>query len=578
MSERERWRLSLDGDWRFRMDPDGTIAQEALADAPIFWRKTTVPGDLAHACPEEPDYEGRCCFAREFSLPRETEGRRLVLRFEAVNYAAAVYLNGTYVGGSAQGFLPFECEIGAQAVFGKPNRLLVLTDSRREDGELPSVFYWRNAGGIVRGVSVYATPPCHLARVSADGTPEGLTRLKAVLGGTVPEGAALSVELFGPEGGRAAVRTLPAAAEISCEIPVEEPALWSPDSPALYRAVFTLETEAGTDQLETAYGYRRIEARDGKILLNGEPIFLKGFDRHEDHPACGGAADRAAVDADFARIKDSGANFVRMCHYPHDPYELRRADELGLILLAEIPLNAWLIPWGVPETVQGKRLGQTYENAKEMLRRMIERDRSHPSVCFWSVSNETNEALPEVTAVNDALLQYARLLDPSRLCVHVSMLPFRENGRAGVCFRYDDVICVNLYPSASGRIRRNGDYDLAESALSLRETVGELSALYPGKPVLVTEFGYPTGLLTDGVRDEAFQAECVAAEYPVLREIAAGAALWVFADHLWPRRNREGREISPYGALRRDRVPRPLWAVYSALMRADETPKEEETR
>ena len=193
-----------------------------------------------------------------------------------------------------------------------------------------------------------------------------------------------------------------------------------------------------------------------------------------------------ATDLDTARqdlldMKAAGANFVRLCHYPHDPGELDLCDEIGLLVMGEIPLYGWrgydhgaIACWAMREA------------AMLQLKKMIERDINHPSVIFWSVGNETAENRPEVAETNRDLIRLARQLDRSRMCVHVTYL-----WRQVPAFEEDDVICINSYPSlARGVMLGDHDYDLAESTTYWREELALLHSKYPGKPILITEWGY----------------------------------------------------------------------------------------
>ena len=134
------------------------------------------------------------------------------------------------------------------------------------------------------------------------------------------------------------------------------------------------------DSAEVRFGFRRIERRGTQLLLNGEPIYLTGFNRHEDSPTTGMATDLKTARQDLLDMKRAGANFVRLCHYPHHPGELELCDELGLLVMSEIPLWQWDARL---EDVASN--GKKLATAKRQLERMIARDRNHPSVIFWSV-------------------------------------------------------------------------------------------------------------------------------------------------------------------------------------------------
>ncbi|MCL2741294.1 MAG: hypothetical protein FWE70_04180 [Oscillospiraceae bacterium] len=573
--------LGLGGVWGFRRDPGGSDSDAIVADHGRFaWRDAPVPGDFAHACPEDPDYEGICWYRKAFRVPRSMEGRRVVLRFGAVNHRSSVFLNGAFLGGSACGFLPFEHEVTGCLRAGGDNVLLVMADNSLKVGFLPTEVYWKNAGGVIRDVHLYATGPAYIKEAHVEAAMDGTAVFTASFGGPMWMGSRMRVAIYGMAGEGVYMGEAPISAEgaaggpptASLRTEVPGASRWSPETPSLYRAVMTLcgGDGAAYDSVGVEYGYRTVGVADGKVTLNGEAVFLKGFNRHEDSPVHGGAFSREAAEADFAGMKAAGANFVRMCHYPHDDYELEVADRLGLMLLAEIPFNAYCVGWWDPKDPmdpKGQKCAQVYASCKEALRRMVSRDRNHPSVIIWSVGNECKEDDDEIKRMNGALVGLAKSLDPSRLCAHVSMYTWL--GAEHRLFDRDDVICVNMYGYQDGMVRSlaSGEaFDPEAPVGHMKAVIAGLKERYPGKPVIMTEFGYSTERALEGLDAERNQADCIRAVYPALRECAEGAAVWIYADHAWPFR-RSIAEVSEFGLLRRDRTPKEAFAVYSDLLK-----------
>ena len=332
---------------------------------------------------------------------------------------------------------------------------------------------------------------------------------------------------------------------------------WSPNSPVLYTAVVRLKDPGGeVDSVQTRFGFRRVEATPEGLRLNGQPIFLTGFNRHEDSPRTAMAVDRQTTREDLTRIKEAGANFVRLCHYPHHPFELDLCDEIGLLVLDEIPLNL---------RIDAARA----ETAARQIRRMIERDRNHPSVIFWSVGNETYDEDTFAAEANRGLLRLARELDPSRLCVHVS-----NRWRTSPNFEEDDVICVNDYPSMTGWRGRRGhgpQADLSRSAEAWRTSLATLHERYPLKPILISEFGYCSIAGTNGhALGEDMHERVIRAEFPALdAPFLCGVSLWCWADHPWPPAGfLDGMAMSPFGVHTRQRVPKKAFGAIRSLYRA----------
>lgn len=546
--------LLLNGEWEFCMDPEEKLADAVIAGAPgVSWRKVNVPSDFWHACPERFNYEGVCWFRKRFIMPEGAKGRKAFVRFNAVNYTATVLLNGKFVGRNEQGHLPFEYEATSSIREDQTQELLVAVDNRRERGQLPTYFGWRNAGGIVRDVTLFTAGEVRLERPVIRAEIDGHTCVQLKYSGTPAQDTEAVISVFDNAANLLAQKKAMLGSGDEIVMQIDNPRLWSPDAPVLYE----LQVEIpGEDWISEKFGYRTIEARDGKILLNGKELFLKGFNHHEDNAVTGGAVYREQTLADFENMKRAGANFVRMCHYPHDESAAELADELGLILLEEVPVY-WVPTSNAGRlTLQEVKLKQVHHNGMEMLRRLIERDRNHPSVCIWSVSNEVDETEPEINEMNDALVQYARQLDNTRLCVHVSIGSAPRCEQADRIYRYDDVICVNYYPSM-GRVQDPGQW--------LKDEILRIKGLYPGKPMIVMEFGYATEMARDGVLDQEAQEKCILSEYPAVRECAEGIAVWLYADHLWQRTS--GKELSCYGLVTRDRQPKKAFDAYSKLMK-----------
>lgn len=556
--------LSLDGPWRFSPDPHADGERLGFC-APGFsdrlWRETPVPSVFEAGCPDIDFYEGVCWYRRAFSVPASWRGKRMILHFEAVNYRAKVWLNGVLLGEHRDGFLPFEFDVSETVLFDAGNNLAVSVDNAHHEGDVPGMHTgWRGYGGILRGVWLNATGRLHVEGLRVVAEPcagGGRVACRVLVRNARPAkaGCSLSVsistqagEVVGTLGPRALELAAGACNETTLEGVIANAHAWSPSSPALYHAVARIEEQgAVVDALDARFGFRRIEATPDGLALNGGRIFLTGFNRHEDSPRTAMASDSATVRRDLERMKDAGANFVRLCHYPHDPAELDLCDELGMLAFCEIPLYFW------NDVEEGRRTNSArVESARRQLECMIARDANHPAIIFWSVSNETHEDEPAVAEANSALIRKARALDPTRLCVHVS-----NHWTSHPHFDDDDVICVNGYPSidwpghgmsADGAQGRAADF--------WRTNLAALRSKYPSKPVLVTEFGYCSFAGTHGhAFGEDMHAQVIEAEFAGMdAPYVCGAAIWCWADHPWPAgRFLGGLSISPFGVVSRER-------------------------
>lgn len=575
-----RERIDLGGLWRAQPDPSGEGEGAGWARVDYeerFWREVRLPNAFDALHPALEGYEGTVWFRRHVVVPQDWHGRRVMLRFQGVNYHAEVWVNGACVGRYEDGFLPFAFEVQDRLRYGTENTIVVRVDNERRAGEVPGLERgWRTFGGILREVELLATDPLYLDHAVLEATPAahgGHVRIVVALhnGHSTEEQVSVSAQVRGDRPAPLAIlqagpTTIASggAAELCVEGLVEDVEAWSPATPRLYGAVLEVHTgDRLADRQTIRFGFRQIEAREGKLWLNGQPVYLTGFNRHEDSPERGMAPDLEAVRRDLSEMKAAGANFLRLCHYPHHPGELALCDELGLLAMGEIPLYWW----------KGNEDGEDHckralEAAKRQLRAMIDRDRNHPSLIFWSVSNETREDRPEVAEGNRELVRLAQALDPTRLAVHAS-----NHWRGEGDFCVDDVVCVNGYPSFDAHRREGvGAYELAASTRFWRDELAALHARYPGKPILVSEFGHPA---FQGVRGNAYgedtQAAAIAHEFAGMdAPYVCGATVWCWADHPWPPTTFgycRYLATSPYGVLTRSRHKLEAYRVIARLFR-----------
>ncbi len=555
-------RLDLTGPWAFRADPEEVgVAEEWFAFPPDeTWRQVEVPVVFDNCSPELDRYTGAGWFRRTFPVPADWRGKRIVLRFEGVSYNASVWLNGELVGANEDAYLPFDFDVTARLDYGGENALAVRIDNVRHKGQFPPCEFWFGQGGFTREACLLATDSLYLEHLRIVAEPEGdggrfALTARLANDSRAPAEPSLRVTVRDPEG-RVVITlcssplALPAGAqgELSVEARLPDVKSWSPDSPALYTAeVELLHSGEPVGIARDRFGFRRIEARDTQLLLNGQPLFLQGFNRHEDSPRTGMAVDLAQARADFELMKDLGCNFVRMCHYPHHPGEIALCDELGLLVMIENGMNAWgradhPAPNEGDETAP-EDTPLILETAKRTLRKLVERDSNHPSVILCSVGNEAAEWREDIVAANTELVRYGKSLDPTRLWLHVSCEHSAPH-YSPAFFEADEVISVNYYPSLSSP---------DDSTRAMKELLARLHADFPEKPLLVSEFGYPM-IAGEGAQVTALEADWAGLDAPWV----AGGVLWHFAHHPWPENAyyAESQRLSPFGYMTRDRKKR----------------------
>jgi beta-galactosidase/beta-glucuronidase len=542
-----RMATSLRGPWQATLDPQEKGEREEYFKpdfAPQGWKDVNVPASFANVAPEIDRYEGVGWFRKSFRLPAQWKGWRVTLMFKGVNNHAKIWLNGQLAGENSDAFLPFEVPISSALRFDGDNMLVIRVDNTRRRDEIPGGRQgWHPYGGILREVEAVATHSFRLGGmwVSAEPQAEGgrfTVRAKVVNGRDEPAQGRLKIHWPVPYIGPdlyAETDLLEAGQDRIIEVAGTVPHVkaWSPEQPEHYNIeVYLMSGEQIIDVKGALFGFRKIEARGERLYLNGKPIFLTGFNRHEDSPRTDMCPDPELTRKELMQMKAMGCNFIRLCHYPQHPWTLHLCDEIGLLAMCEIPLYMWP---GLEEGLDNYR--GTVESARRQLTKMIECYYNHPSVIFWSVSNEVHTQHPEVRGTNVMLIQQARRLDPTRLAVHVSDHWQQGDPRAD-SFGEDDVICLNGYPNPK------------DGPAWWTKRLEDLHREYPGKPILITEFGgeadrpieWQIGRLKAGFEGTTAPYVC-------------GTTIWCWADHPWDKTWLEP-PLSPYGVFSRDRKPR----------------------
>ncbi|HEU4778722.1 MAG TPA: glycoside hydrolase family 2 TIM barrel-domain containing protein [Steroidobacteraceae bacterium] len=320
-------------------------------------------------------------YRREFQIPARWDGHEIHIVFEAAMTDTSVTINGQSAGPVHQGgFYRFSYDI---TKFVKPGRNEIQVDVSKESSNKSVNHaerrgdYW-TFGGIYRPVWLEARPRDHIVWTAIDARADGTFYARAHLNRPAPQGARLRAQVLDASGNKLGAALTAQAIHGDTAIfqgAYASPALWTAETPSLYSAKFTLESEAGVlHERRERFGFRTLEVRprDG-VYLNGRKIVLKGINRHSFNPKTGRTLSREQNYADARLIKSANMNAVRMSHYPPDPAFLEAADELGLYVVNE--LAGWQ---GFYDTPTGARL----------IGQIVRRDVNHPSVLFWANGNE----------------------------------------------------------------------------------------------------------------------------------------------------------------------------------------------
>ncbi len=526
--------MSLNGEWNYIVD----VQEEGYYD---YRMKPTQWGFFQNAKPQRPEdlieydfdksptmqipgdwntqderlffYEGTVWFKKSFQAVPMQDYRTL-LYFGAVNYDCHVWVNGKEVGHHVGGFTPFNYDISDLLIEGE-NTIIVKVDNKRHAENVPTqIFDWWNYGGITRDVKLIKVPPVYLEDYNLQLTSLEGRRLSFSVKLNKSE-ADHTVTLNIPE--LKIKKTIKTAADGTASVNMKaKPQLWCPENPKRYQVEITLDNSTICDSI----GFRMIETRGKQILLNGQPIFLKGISIHEEKPNGGGRANSTA-DAHtlLSWAKELGCNFVRLAHYPHNEYMVREAERMGILVWSEIPCY-WTIAWKNPKT---------YENACNQLTDMISRDHNRANIIIWSIANETPHSA-ERDAFLSRLAKQARSLDSTRL---ISMA-MEVTGASNYVNRLNDN--MNEYVDVVSFNQYIGWYRDVNDAPKMTWEIPY------DKPVIISEFGGGAKYGYHGAKNqrwtEEFQENLYRENTAMLDKIdgLAGTTPWILKDFRSPRR------------------------------------------
>jgi beta-galactosidase len=489
--------ISLNGFWDFKWlrNPSEAPAGFYAPDySQVGWDRIEIPGNwqlqgnydppvfsnILHPFPANPpfiprDYDPTGLYRTSFFVPAGWNTRQVFLHFAGVQSACYVWINGKKVGYSEDGMTPAEYNITAYIQPGL-NVLAAEVLNWSDGSYLEDQDFWR-LSGIYRDVFLYATPEVHLrdyfAVTDLDAAYKNATlnlTLKLKNYGKAPaKGFKPKITLTSPEGKTVfsreiAAGEIPAGGEIA--VPLSEkvinPAQWTAETPQLYFLTMELAGPDGkvTETISKKIGFREVEIRNGQFLVNGQAIEVKGTNRHEFDMYKGRAISRESMIRDILLMKQHNFNAVRTCHYPNNPLWYDLCDEYGLYVMDEANIESHDL-WA------NKRIYLSEDSLwrSAWINRglsMVERDKNHPSVVWWSMGNETGWGKNF-----DAMFAAMKKADPTRPIHYESKIP----AYAMILSRYD--IISTMYPRIEDIIRlMNED---------------------PTRPVIVCEYAHSMG-------------------------------------------------------------------------------------
>ena len=572
----EHYRGNLGGVWEAWR---GTAASDNVS-----WDKVAMPHCFNAFDAVDPDrayYQGPGWYRTTFAAANPFPNGRTLLHFEGAGQRIEVFVGLEPVAQHVGGYDEWTVDItdAAARCVKRPGaagkvELAVFCDNSRNLEMIPSdLSDFNRYGGLYRHVNIAYVPAVSIERVLIDVNKTSVKVDVRLYNPTVARGAVqIDVKITGPDG-----RDVPRTGA-PAEFTVASPAWWSPAHPNLYTCTVTVKSPHGEQTVTERFGMRSFDfPKRGVFHLNGEKLFLRGTQRHEDHAGLAAALTDDLIRKEFQLMKDMGCNFVRLGHYQGSRLALEMADELGLIVWEEIP---WC---------RGGVGGAEYrEQARRMLHNMIDQHRNHPSVIFWGLGNENDwpgdfETFDEkgVRAFMSELNELAHKLDPSRLTA-IRRCPFA----ADVPDVYSPSIWAGWYSGRYTEYKSSTEKEVKKTARMLHiEWGGDsharrhsedpdsvIAKISTGQGVEEKDLAYHlTGGTTRASRDGDWSETYICNLFDwhlkeqETMDYLAGSAMWVFKDFSTPLRPENPvPRMNQKGVLERDLTPKEGFYVFQS--------------
>lgn len=555
----------ISGVWKFKKDPTNIGVKEGWYNGLVDYKQIAVPGSWNDQFSDMRDYRDWAWYEAESYIPKSWEGRQIFIRVGEATFAAKVWVNGHPVGMHEGGFVPFAFDISSEVVWNQSNRISIQIENSIKPNRLPgdgansiavSEYDIFPYAGINRDVYLYSVPSNSSVKdITVQPDVNGKQRIFSVI-----------VELSGKQDLKGTVVISGNKQEFkqsiqfkngkaTASVVINNARLWSPKDPYLYNVEVNIENKKKTtDSYSLQTGIRTVNVDDQHILLNGEPVVLRGFGRQQDFPIYGRGTCYPVAVNDLELMKWMGANCFRTSDYPHDETFYDLADRQGILIIGETPAVGL---FNTNDTVDLKNVEKI---SRQYLYETILRDKNHPSVIMWSLANGPKEALRVDSEIQNKAIAYqmfkgyintARELDPTRLISYMG-----DEGGSCEWFDLADVVCLNRFAGwngSNGRIEEGVD------------TVGlELDELHQRlhKPILLTQFGAGTiagvHAIQSEMYSEEFQKDMIKAYLDMAnsKDFVAGMLISNFADYKTPQSIIRMRGYNMKGVLTRDRRPK----------------------
>jgi len=529
--------LSLNGYWQFNWQAQPGDAPKGF-EKPTFddsgWAQLKVPGNWEvqgygypiylderypfdakwPAAPNKDNAVGS--YRRHFTLPQHWAERQVFLHLGAVNASLEVWVNGKYLGYSEGSKTPAEFDISKHLQAGE--NLIAMQVRRWTDASYLESQDMIRMTGIERDVFLYATPKQHIfdlfAKPELDSSlQQGTLKLELALKNHTKNQAKLQLQYQLLDPAKDQQQLLQGTADVNLKAEASQqvqlqgtlnaPKLWSAETPHLYSLLVSLKNEKGEllESIRQDIGFRRVEIKNGQLLVNNKAIYIRGVNRHETSPINGHVITREEMLRDIQLMKSLNINAVRSSHFPNDPYWYQLTDQYGLYVIDEANIESH--PLAVDEKTQIGNEMSWLPAHLDRTERMVERDKNHPSIIIWSLGNEAGTG-----KIFQHTYNWIKQRDPSR------PVQYEPAGTDS----YTDIFAP-MYPSI--------------------EKLESYAKQHKDRPAIMIEYAHAMGNSVGNLQDYWNVIE----KYPVLQ----GGFIWDWVDQSLEYTNKNGQKFWAYG-------------------------------
>jgi beta-glucuronidase len=540
--------LNLDGLWDFKVDFKGEGFNQNWAATQLDTKlQAPVPASYNDLFTDTAirNHVGWVFYQRTVRVPRGFAGERTNVRVDSATHEGIVFVNGIEVARHVGGYMPFSADITDHVKAGEEFNLTIAVNNVLTNETIPPgrvvtgdngvktqtyLHDFYNYAGLARSIWLYSVPAVNVQDVTVVTGFEGSTG-KVSYQVATSTAADVRVTLIDEDGKQVATGN-----GSNGELTVANVKLWQPGAAYLYQ--LKIEALVGgqvADEYSLNVGVRTVEVRGNQFLINNEPFYFTGFGMHEDHVVKGKGHDNAFLVNDFDLLKWVGANSFRTSHYPYAEEVMDYADRHGMVIIDEtaaVGLNQNFsgmfggpkLPTFGPETANEK----TQASLLQAVRELIQRDKNHPSVVLWSITNESETGIPEAVDFFKPAIDLAHELDATRPVTYINVMtePFGKCLVAPLV----DVICLNRY---WGWYEDHSD--LENAAIHFEAELKGWTEKY-SVPFIITEYGADTLAGGHSIHNlpwsEEYQTAYLDMSHSVFDKFPAvvGEHVWNFAD------------------------------------------------